>query len=209
MPNFYIIRSNQYAKMAEGFYTEYLEAKRFCEKISKLEVKKENANDYYANLMINVWKRDESAIAAVLFQALAVEAYLNLLGITLFGEKKYYKRIEQTGIETKYKKIEEKLGQPLPKELTVRIDRLFEKRKNFVHQKPKAYRIGLVEYDYSNPEESFEDIDAYMKELAYAEENIEDDMGIYRDLQESVRVLRGAELELTAEYKHGFHQWHN
>ena len=44
-----------------------------------------------------------------------------------------------------------------------------------------------------------------MEELMSAEEGLEDNMMIYKDLQECVRNLRGAELELAEEYTQGLH----
>lgn len=205
MPNFYISRSNQYAVMAKAFYDEYLEAKRLFEEVSNIPISDEERGGIYAFLLEKRLKMDEKAIAAVLFQALAVEAYTNLFGITIFGEVEYYDNYERIPTRKKLETIAKKLDKTLPKAMGDRVQKLFKKRDSFVHQKPKAYQIGVVDFDHKNPEKSYEDINAYMKELMCAEEGLEDIMEIYEDIQECVRVLRGAELELTEEYTHGLH----
>lgn len=205
MPNFYIIRSNQYARMAEESYAEYLEAKSLSEEVSDIPVSDEEQLGIYAYLLEKCLKMDEKAIVAVLFQALAVEAYTNLFGLTVFGEAEYYCSYERLPTRKKLETIAGKLDKTLPEAIGDRVQKLFKKRDSFVHQKPKAYQIGLVDFDYKNPEKSFEDINAYMEELMSAEEGLEDNMMIYKDLQECVRNLRGAELELAEEYTQGLH----
>lgn len=203
MSDFYIIRSNQYARMAKEFYDESLKERRFFEEGLNIPVSDEEKLGLYALLLEKTLKMDEKAIAAVLFQALAVEAYTNLFGITVFGEEDFYANYERAPTRKKLKEIAGKLNKTLPKEMDDRIKALFKKRDSFVHQKPKAYQIEVADFDYKNLEKNFEDINAYVEELMGAEEGLDDNMKIYEDLQECVRVLRGAELELTEEYKQG------
>lgn len=200
----YIIRSNQYARISRIFYEQYLEVKKLYDSISKSETEFEKQIENLAFQYVYLEQMDDAAIAAVVFQALAVESYVNLWGIDVFGEKEYYDKthkLERASTMRKLERIANELGKSIPEDLLCDIKALMEKRNHFVHQKPKAFEIGIEPYNYKNPEENFRDINAFIAEKMRAQENIEVDVVVYEKLQEAVRIIRGKGKELIDEFQ--------
>lgn len=199
MTDIYIIRSNQYARMSEAFYSDYLAARNTHDKIdgvfSPTEAPVENA----AYKLAYTEQMDDAAIAAIVFQALAIEAYVNLMGAYLIGEEVFYKRHERKSTFEKLDIVLQEIGGSLSADLKERIALLFKKRNRFVHQKPKAYHLEPKPYDYKNPEANFNEINEFFREITFSYENIDMEIHIYAELQESIRILRRAEYELIEE----------
>ena len=79
------------------------------------------------------------------------------------------------------------------------IDALFETRDKLVHMKPRAYSLSVKPYNYEQPEENYREyIDMY-QELNFVYKDIEQKMQLYVQLQENIKKVRGANLELTTE----------
>lgn len=206
MADYYIIRSSQYAQMSTRFYEEYLAAKKMYDRVDEIFVPSENPVLNYSYKTRYLQQADDNAIASVVFQALAVEAYTNLWGMWLLGEEEFYANYDskkRLSTPNKLVTLAEKMGKEFPTELKDRIERLFQKRNSFVHQKPKAYHFEVKPYDYKNPAASFDDIDAFIHDLSYAEEDLAAEMQIFADLQKCVQTLRGAECELIEEFGRG------
>lgn len=203
---FYIIRSNQYARMSKSFYEEFLAAKKLYDSVGELKKDDENPIINAAKQYVYHEQMDDAAVAAVIFQALSIEAYINLWGICVFGESTYYDkktRIERLPFEKKLMKILDEVGMSLPSTLLTNILALMEKRNSLVHQKPKAIWIGVDPYNYEKPEENYRDINEFILEKQVAQENIDAEMKLYEQLQEAVKVIRNSDKELIEEIQDG------
>ena len=194
--------ANQYAKMSLSFFQEYhLIDEEYQKALSSYE---EGQVDDYKVFALLI-EKEEKAIAAVVFQAFAIEAYINLLGITIFGEDDFYhKKIGNTKIERmptlqKLDIICSELSVNYPEPHRQKIDALFKKRDSLVHQKPHLYTATVQPFEYDHPEESYKEYYELMKPLKYLFSNLEEEMILYSELQENIRVLRGVEKELIEE----------
>lgn len=199
----YIIRSKQYAEMSAGFYSEYLSDKRLCDAYSEAftSAAKGQGLECCVKMMFYAERMSEHAIAAIVFQAMAVEAYANLLGMRLLGEKHFCRKYEGLSTSKKLAAVLQTAGKTLPTDLMDRIEHLVKKRNSFVHQKPKAFHFGIEDYDSQNPTAIDDAVNAYLKEIDLAEENLADEVKIYSDLQAAVRSLRGVSIELIDEVR--------
>ena len=210
MVPFYVIRGNQYAYMSKTFYNQFLEAKKMYENLDTSENKDSLEQQLYSIAIQRPYlqQMDEAAIATVIFQALAIEAYVNLLGIDILGEDKYYtycyekkKRLERASTKKKLEVITEIIGQPLPDGLLHDISALMDKRNDLVHQKPRATWVGIAPYNYDNQEENFKDINAFIAETRMAEKNIDREVMLYEELSEAIKIIRGTDKELIDEFQ--------
>lgn len=199
----YIIRSKQYAEMSAGFYSEYLSEKRMYDAYNEVfsSAATDHKLEHFVELMLRTDRMSKHAIAAIVFQAMAVEAYANLLGMHLLGEDCFYSQHERKPLTKKLSAALQTVGGNLPTDLMDRIAHLIEKRNALVHQKPKAFHFGIEDYDPQNPTAIGDAVNAYLKEIDLAEENLADEVKIYSDLQAAVCSLRGMSIELIDEVR--------
>ena len=199
----YIIRSKQYAEMSADFYSEYLSEKRLYDTYNEAlsSVSRDHKLEYCVRLMLRADRISKHAIAAIVFQAMAVEAYTNLLGMHLLGEDCFYSQHERKPLTKKLSAALQTIGGNLPTDLMDRIAHLIEKRNALVHQKPKAFHFSIEDYDPQNPTAIDDAVNAYLKEIDLAEESLADEVKIYSDLQAAVRSLRGVSIELIDEVR--------
>ena len=199
----YIIRSKQYAEMSAGFYSEYLSEKRMYDAYNEVfsSASTDHKLEHFVELMLRTDRMSKHAIAAIVFQAMAVEAYANLLGMRLLGEKLFYRKYVGLSTSKKLAAVLQTAGKTLPTDLMDRIERLVKKRNSFVHQRPEAFHFGIEDYDPQNPTAIDDAVNAYLKEIDLAEENLADEVKIYSDLQAAVRSLRGMSIELIDEVR--------
>ena len=195
MEPFYYCRSEQYSKMARQFYVEYLRAKAFYQS-GKYVV---NEDAFEENLLASInlsQKIDDSYIGAIVFEAMAIESYVNLMGAYLTDEKAYYKDTRKQSTKEKLSYIFTKNEKEFPVALQERIGGLFTKRNNLVHQKPQSI---VMDVRNDNRETVMRGKDKLDKSLFLDLENIETDMNLYDELKEAVKNVRGAEHELIDE----------
>lgn len=208
MAEYYDSMCNRYASMAEDFY---LQSKALEEFEGLKEYPLPEAAELYVKHLAVVEQRTRLVIAAIVFQALAIEAYVNLFGVYELGEDRFFKEFEPPrnnrpqgfrplNTIDKLKMIcKEELGQPFPAEHIEKIRQLFTTRDRLVHSKSKPRSIRKQKFDYLKPEKNYEDLFALAEELSFFYDGIEEHMELYRILQDDIMVIRGAEKELTVE----------
>lgn len=191
--------ANLYAEMAGTFYENYLRFEQACQDLPQsfdVESDPETINKtcYYLN------GKRKNAVAATVFQALAIEAYINLLGMYSMGEEEYYRRFEKKPPTEKLKKICNFIGRSYPKDHLSQIRAFFDDKRNpLAHEKPRFFPVEVKPFDVMHPEKSYEDIEEFFREDNYLYSNIGAEKNLYRELQDHVKTVRNAEKELIEE----------
>lgn len=208
MAEYYDPMCDRYASMAEDFY---LQSKALEGYKGLKEYPLPEAADQYVRHLAIVEQRTRLVIAAIVFQALAIEAYVNLLGVYVVGKERFFSEYEPPknhrprgfrplNTIDKLKKIcKEEIGHPFPEEHIEKIHQLFTTRDRLVHSKSKPYSIIKQEFDYSKPEKNYEDIFALAEEMSFFYDGLEKHMELYRLLQDDITTIRDAKKELTVE----------
>jgi len=200
MGTYYSIRSNQYARISQDSYGDYLRAKERYKSMGEVkDIDISISLEKYIKMCQLATFMDDAAVIAVIFQALAVEAYVNLAGMYIIGEKEYYKKHEKSSTFSKMCIIERALGKKFSDELKGKISALLVKRNELVHQKPRSFTIGITEYNYDDKTENFSDIEKFFDDFKYATENIDENMLIYSLLQKELTAIRNSGRELIDE----------
>ena len=184
-----------YNEISQQAYKEYIEAITYLKSLG-LDVwdycdHTKEQNEKYTSAM---QKREKSAITAIVFQALAVEAFINLFGAQRIGETTFYTQYECRGSTTlgKLKKIsKEFLHKPYPTEGKAysMLTSLLNKRDSIVHTKPKAVTINGEPTAY----------DDFMSQTEYIYKNIDGELECYEKLKRSMASLEGKERDLIQE----------
>lgn len=195
-----------YNEISQKAYKDYLEAVHYlkslgCAHWDMLDHTAEE-NEKYTEAM---QQREKSAITAIVFQALAVEAFVNLYGAQRVGEDKYYADYEskdapakERTTEGKLKKIcKEYLNKPYPTndKAYSRLISLLNKRDSIVHTKPRAVIIDGEHVSY----------DDFMSQTEYIYKNIDEELESYENLKENMRQLEGKEHDLIEENFYGLY----
>lgn len=203
---------NKYAALAQKSYEDYLEAKR---NYTAFEWPKDSLSAPISDTLILFQYRGQMlshALSAVVFQALAIEAYVNLFGVSELGNERFFTELEPSRDQKpkgfNWFSTENKLREicrwsdnctEYPEHHIQAIKAFFDKRNKLVHVKPRAHNLVVKEYNYEKPEENYREyIDMY-EELSFVDENLDQEMQLYAQLQENIRVARGATHELTTE----------
>ena len=181
----YLPFCEQYAAMAQSFYSQYQQSTA--------------GNGVLASIAM-----EQDAICAVIFQALAVESYVNLFGSVTLGDENFRCNYEsKTDSKHRYNTIEkikhickDEFNNPYPtdgKHFEV-LKGLFSKRDRLVHQKSKPYNIEKRPLDYDNMAEQYDDyLHAYEAEIGFIYERLEDEMKVYEELKENLTRCSGRE----------------
>lgn len=198
--NFIFSSANLYARMSLSFYEEYLEIEEQYQKESLIFQSKNQEIEYAGPVYALYALKEEKAIAAIIFQALAIEAYINLFGVVVFGENVFNSQHERKPTFQKLNVICSQLSASYPESHRVKLKELFDKRNELVHAKTKIYRVvPATMYDYDHPENNYRDVMDLYAGLSYVFVDIDAQMKLYQEFQENIRILRGAELELLEE----------
>ena len=199
MGDFYFLKCIDFDSIAQNSYAQYLsfskQYKALGNDLDVLEVPQAVVN------YISAYKNMESAAyMAIVFEALAVEAYVNTLGEHLIGER-YYQEYESKDAKKdrttlgKLKRLcKNEIGRPYPTDgVHFRaIQTLLNKRDAIVHTKPVRFAISKCDYDYADSAASFRDIiEAFSGQVGFLFENIEQDMACYRELDANMCELLG------------------
>lgn len=199
MGNFYFLKCIDFDSIAQNAYAQYLgfskEYEALGNNLDVLEVPQAIVN------YIAAYKNMESAAyMAIVFETLAIEAYVNTLGEHLVGER-YYQEYESKDAKKdrttlgKLKRLcknEIRKSYPTDGDHYREVKGLLKKRDKIVHTKPVRFTISKCDFDYSNPAASFRDInDAFSEQIGFLFENIERDMVCYRELDAKVCKLLG------------------
>ena len=186
----YFTFCEQYATMAKSFYFQYHQYQ-------------ENAKSGDSSASMAM---EQAAICAVIFQALAVESYVNLFGSVVLGDDVFRCRYESE-IDKKHRastidKIKNicniELGNPYPTsgEHFRILKGLIDKRNKLVHPKSKPHTIENRPFNYKKPEESRSDyVQAFNEEIGFIYNNLESEMFVYDDLKKNLaRCNSGVEV---------------
>lgn len=138
--------------------------------------------------------RYHSALTATVFQALAVEAFINLYGAQRLGEKTYYTEYEKKGatIEGKMKKIcSEYLESQYPTndKAYSRLISLMKKRDKIVHTKPNSVAIDGTRVSY----------DDFMSHVNFIYKDLDEEIMSYDILKKNLMKIEGNEIDLIQE----------
>ncbi len=193
----YPMLCENYNGMSQSFYAQYKDAVGYLKslKCRSWDILSHTAdeNEMYGTAQS---MRLHSAIAAIVFQALAVEAFVNLYGAQKVGDEAFYSKYDFKGATTlgKLKAIcKDVLHKDYPTcdKAYSRLDSLMKKRNDIVHTKP--HPVSVV----STPE--VPDYTEFMSQTEFVFKNIDDEMKSYNTLRENLRVLDGNEKDLIQE----------
>lgn len=136
-----------------------------------------------------------SAYIAVVFQAMAIEGFVNLIGSAYMGDG--YRKYEKKSALVKIKIIRENVfavDEPLENGLKEKLKKLFKKRNNLVHAKPREIPLKrltteevLNEEIRKNDEREF--FQSLHDECYFVFDRIDEDMTVYMDLKKSITEL--------------------
>lgn len=199
MSTYYNLRSDQYARISQNSYEAYLQYKKEYDLMSKDNIDPVAELDKLLKVCKLLGMMDDAAVNAVVFQTLALEAYINLAGMLLIGEEEFYKNHEKKHHAEKIKAIESNIGKVFSSELKNKIRGLFIKRNALVHQKPKSFKVEIKEFDYGNLSSNYDDISEIYNDFGFAWSNIEEEMTLYSALQNELTEMRGKGTELIDE----------
>jgi hypothetical protein len=193
----YVALCKVYDGMSKSFYQQYQDACSKFEEIDRLnpDLKEENMMVYCDSYGL----KQSSAIAAVVFQALAIEALINLFGVFLLGDEKYYNEYENKrnrfSTPEKLKKLfKNELNKPYPTQTGhyLAMKTLLDKRDKLVHVKPRAVEITSRQ----------DDLQQFMDRL-------KDEIGfVYKGLDAEMQSYETVKLELL-EANPKFENWLN
>ena len=147
-----------------------------------------------AEFLVQMQTNNDAAISAIVFQALAVEAYINYFCIAKIGEVRFENEYDKKHISTKekLKKIcKEVLNKNFPtdsKEYIEFID-LFNKRNKLVH-----YKIKGIDIKNSSDKEYYQNLN---DQFLFIFEEIDNLMNVYKNLKKTLSQLDGTDIDLV------------
>lgn len=195
MENMYFTLCEDFECMAQEHYRVYCEAKQEYDQSTHLNV--------FSSNILPAKKMLWAACSAVVFEAFAIEAYVNLLGVYLIQER-YYIDYENKKAKIKERSTlgkltelcKEEIKKPYPADHSLEIMHdLFSKRNDIVHTKPSAYSFGIKPFDYRNIESNYSDYtSAFSKEIGFLYEGLEEQMKSYSTLVQNINTLLGKDM---------------
>lgn len=209
MPVGYNLFCQKFANMADTLYHSYLVQNDAYEKTAHENIPIENKEGII--LAYSIFDQLQAdAISAIIFQALAIEAYINLFGVYELGEEVFFSEYEppknKKPAKFHYKSSIEKLTSickevyhvDYPSSEIAMIEALFNKRDRLVHNKPRPHILEKPSIkSHTLPDnDSFE---SYVEEETFIFDKIDMDMEQYKQLQKTIKNIRSAEYELVEE----------
>lgn len=191
MENMYFILCEDFEGMAQEHYRAYCQAKQ--------EYDPSVHTNIFSGNILPAKKMQWSACSAVIFEAIAIEAYVNLLGAYLIPDRYYIDYegkkpiIDDRTTLGKLKALcKREIGKCYPTNdhaYTI-MDNLFHKRNQIVHTKPSAYSFGITPFDYRNIEGSYADYtSAFSKEIGFLYKGLDEQMKSYSSLVRNINAL--------------------
>lgn len=152
--------------------------------------------------------RETAAICAIVFEALAIESYVNFWGASILGDAVFFSKYEPqkgaTSSETikphyrstldKMKAIcKEEFGNPYPTDGIhySTLKGLFQKRDRLVHNKPKGHLLELAPFNYDSPEAAYKDYVEVFEEIGFIYEKIDDELRLYEEVKANLKSCSG------------------
>lgn len=188
-----------FSQLSDGFYSQ------FNLSVSQLKTLTKSKNwDILAHssaenaLYIELYNlRFRSAISAIVFQALAVEAYINFYGVSKIGEENYYKDYEKsTSTKDKLKNISKNIFNkdfPTQNKDYENFILLFKKRDTLVHYKTKGF-------DISNSSDN-EFSQNFQNQIGFVYKNIDNIMSVYTSIKRILSELDETNIDLISAEK--------
>lgn len=213
MPTGYNLFCQQFANMSESFYQEYLTRRDAYEKIPHENIPVENIEGCHLAYETFV-QLQKNAISAIIFQALAIEAYINLFGVYVLGEDAFFTMYEPPKNNRPkgfhYKSSIEKLKSickdvyklDFPMSEITNLQALFDKRDRLVHNKPRPYTLDkpvIIFPTHPDYKDYYKDFNGYSNEETFMFDKLDLDMEQYKQLQKTIKNIRSAEYELVEE----------
>lgn len=163
----YVPLCEQYNGLAQSFYQQYLDAK-------------EQKRDAMCLL--------QSAICAVVFEAFAIEAYVNFFGAYTMGDDEFYKNFESGERGKRYSTIEKmklfckgenKKSYPTGGMHFSILKGLLSKRDKLAHSKPRAHTLH-------KDDSSDSDYLVMMSEISFVYDNLDKEMNLYAEVKSNM-----------------------
>lgn len=191
--NAYVPLCEQYNDIAQSFFQQYKDLRDEQASLGKPidYFEKPNEAEHQTFLSIGILR---TAIGAVVFEAFAIESYVNFWGASLLGDSQFYEKYESGKKGQKYSTIEkiklickDDFQSPYPTGGThfSNLKALFSKRDRLAHNKPKGHKIELIENALHS---EFESAD---KEISFVFDNLETDMTMYSELKTNLTHCSG------------------
>lgn len=185
--NTYLPLCEQYNTLAQSFYQQYVDAKQELLLLGKNVDIMENIGLARTKSQLEMAML-QSAICAVVFEAFAIEAYVNFFGIYSLGEKYYLSHYESK--DKRYSTVrkivvlcKKEYGSPYPEESEhfSTLDGLFRKRNALVHNKPRGNIISS--------REDFSDYLSAMQEISSIYINLDCEMNLYNEVKNNLSEI--------------------
>ena len=187
MENMYFTLCEDFENMAQEHYRVYCEAKQEYDQSIHSNVS--SSNILPAKKML--W----AACSAVVFEAIAIEAYVNLLGSYLMGDR-YIEQDrckKQPTLDKLRMLCKDEIKKLYPANHMYEIMRnLFIKRDRIVHTKPCPHTFEIKPFNYTDIESNYSDyISAFSKEIGFLYEGLKEQMQSYSVLVQNINALLG------------------
>lgn len=168
-----------YHNIAQNAYSEYKDL-----------IKNEKYLGCGANVVERAYYQESSfrcAIIAVIFEALAMEAYVNFFGAYILGDDIYYSEYESktkrlSTIDKIKAMCKERFLKPYPTDGQHfrNLLAIFQKRDQLVHNKPQGHNL-------SNQSATLKDDSAaLLDEYSFVYENLDSEMCLYNELKKNL-----------------------
>jgi len=173
-----------YNNIAQNAYAEYKEliktAEEHCNKLNVIELAYHQESSF------------RCAIIAVIFEALAMEAYVNFFGAYTLGVDIYYSEYESkikrfSTIDKIKAMCKERFLKPYPTngQHFRNLLAIFQKRDQLVHNKPQGHNL-------SNQSATLKDDSAaLLDEYSFVYENLDSEMCLYNELKKNLADSSG------------------
>lgn len=189
--NCYLPLCEQYERMAQSFFQQYndLNAKHTNLGKPKDYLEDPVGASVQMQLTLDIL---HAAIASIVFEAFAIESYVNFWGAYRLGDESYYSNYESTN---KKKSTLEKMKQickdefksPYPTGGThyAHLKALLKKRDRLAHNKSTGYLVSCQNGQY------VDEFDNAYKEYAFIFESLDEDMKLYKEVKNNLAKCSG------------------
>lgn len=167
----YIPLCEQYNGLAQSFYRQYQ------------DVKGQKGGELYTL---------QAAICAVVFEAFAIESYVNFFGAYTLGDNEFYsiyeagkgrKRFSTIEKIKSFSKIDGIQRYPTDGEHFIVLKGLFAKRNQLAHNKPRMHTL--------RKEDGYEDFNKMSRGISFILENVEEEMQLYEEVKTNLSTACG------------------
>lgn len=183
--NAYLPLCEQYNSLAQSFYQQHLEIKDKLTQLGKPADLFDNQSTAITQNALTMGML-QTAICAVVFEAFAIESYVNFFGAYILGDSIYYSSYESGERGKKYSTIDKmkmmckdefQSHYPTGGKHFVALKGLFTKRDKLAHNKPKGHEISTRNGN------SFDDYYEAISEISFIYEGLEQEMVLYDEVK--------------------------